>query len=358
MWAVQFLLFLFLMLTHGPTTVYLAIAYLFAAISVAYMKRTKAIDCRINANVPMALTIMAGTLLTNPSLINIMKISVTGFSISAFQPALINAIGLHGLQTQPFGSNFLGMERLGSNYFLPETIRLFVLAASLAVTLWGIWRIVKTKKYDALNIFLIGGFFATSVLTAGNIIYPSLNLGDRSFLYLVFGGVLLMRNFIPDGFSFSGFSNFGRIKSLLKVWPHVLIAFLVLAPLANGIAYHYNNGINFSAPQYRDGYIFLVGHADQVVVFSHRDNHGMVFYRDTFWQRSYAHMAFVSLKSFDPGNPIPQQSDTCIIVAEPTQWAYRLVEMDSTLDGIQRYADSNMSRVYATTGYVVWYAPS
>jgi hypothetical protein len=359
MYAIQFLLFLFLMFTHGPTTIYLALAYFFATIILYYARSKKFADCRMNANIPLAIALLVGMLLTNPSAIRLIQITFAPINPIGYMPAGVNIIDIKGVPIFPVGVDFLGVERFGDNFFIPEIVRLVVLGISFVISAWGIWKIVKERRMDALNIFLVGAFVSMSLLTVGNILYPSLNMEDRSFLYLIFGGVILLNIIIPSRFTLSELLNTRKIKTRLRNGLLVLTVFLILAPMVNGLAYHYNNGIYFSAPQYTERDLFVMEHMSKITVFSYRDNHGLLLDGDRFAERQFWGIDFIDLKDFfareESGS---QQFRTCIVIAESTKWSYHLQEQDQDLARVTSFANSNMNLVYTTVGNSVWFAQS
>ena len=356
-YAAQIAIFALLMFTHGPTTFYLALTYFFSVAMCAILRRKRYAVGKINACFGLSLVFLAGSIFANPIIFKLIDNILAEFNIVLFTTSGASALNLRNVfafdslnPTEYLGA--LGLDRLGGNYMVPESIRLLVLGVACAVYAWGSYVVIKQRRFDAYNIFLIGGFASVLLLFAGNFLFASLNLVDRAFLFMEFGAVLMLRNLLPTNYSL-----LANIKSLKnaprKATISLFLVFVMVLPAFNGLAYYYNVGINFTAPQNEDRNLFLMQHSGQMVVFSHRDNHGLTLPRYSFEERIYRGKIYFSLNHFAPGGE-KNYTDACVVISEATVWAYWLQDEDDALSNLMSYCDGCMNKVYSSPGNIIW----
>jgi hypothetical protein len=196
----QMLLFTYLMFTHGPTTIYIALVYAFATVMHHALRKTKKDRSGLNVGLPVAIYFLASMMVCNPLINQLVSNTLSEVRLLSLIP---NAIGVNGGGAPLFIPDLAGLpglERLGGNFLFAEVIRLYVLTVFLAISVYGTCRMLKTKDFSGLNILTIGSFFVTGLFGVGSILYPSLNMTDRSFLYLGMGSTLMMIYLLPDDF--------------------------------------------------------------------------------------------------------------------------------------------------------------
>ncbi|MBW1886743.1 MAG: hypothetical protein JRI52_00130 [Deltaproteobacteria bacterium] len=345
-YLIQILLFSFLMVTHGPSTLYIGIAYGVAAFLNYALKSTRQERKGLNVCLPVGTYLIVGALLFNPIIFKIVSITFSGagmLSITTMVPG--DSFSLNN-------SLIMGLERLGGSYVLAEFIRLGVLGLFLLITLVGIFRIFKKRDFGGINIFILGGVVATGFFFAGSILYPSLNFGDRAFLYLGIGGILMGIYLLPVDFS-------ERLRSFRKpdkrTMVSLLIIIILLSPTVGALAYHYNQGVYFTAPQNQERYVFISEHTEVAVVYSHWENHGLVLNRRAFEVKVFDNLETRILVDFDPNEPFLYPEGTFVVISESTEWFYSLEERTDELQAIMDYCDQEMNKVYSSPGNSVWY---
>ncbi|MFO7618157.1 MAG: hypothetical protein R6W91_00605 [Thermoplasmata archaeon] len=353
--VIQILLFSFLVITHGPYTLYFTMAYLFTSILHWFFRRRVWAEATVNISIPTAVLFTAGMLLMNPSITMRVKSIITWLSPLSAKVSYVNMVNVSHSIPEHLGYGTLGMERFGTNYIIPETLRILVLASCMIATLWCVWVIIKKKKMDSMNLFLLGATGSFLFFTVGNIIFPVMNLGDRSFLYLIFGSILLLRNIVPSDFSLSGLLRVKRQNTAMKNILAILTILLILSPLANGLTYHYHNGIYFTAPQYADRHLYLYEHSPHSIVYFYRDNSYALYGVNRIGVSLPASVIAQSTYWFYPEDPKLGQYPTFIVMAEPTKWSYSIFGEDSNMQVMMAYTSEEMSLVYSSIGTSVWY---
>jgi hypothetical protein len=347
----QILLFSFLMVTHGPTTIYIALAYAFTVFMHYGLKSTRQNRACLNVSMPIAVYFLIGMSIFNPMVFHLFYSTFGNLGIQATinYSSTISEIGIFNLGIRQVG--FLGIERLGGNYALAEFIRLYVLGIFTLIALFGTFKMFKKKEFTGLNIFIIGGFLATGLFTIGNILYPSLNLGDRSFLYLGFGGVFMSIYLLPEDFE-------NRLKEIWKLnkmkFMPMLVILIFLSPIMGSLAYHYNQPFYYQLPQNEYRQLFIINHSNSAFIYSYWDNSGLI--TNKMEQEGYVPGEFIyfSLIDFNPTSPTIDQG-TFIVVADSTEFMYKWDEKADEYNAIILYCNENMNQVYSSPGNSVWF---
>jgi hypothetical protein len=217
---------------------------------------------------------------------------------------------------------------------------------------FGTYLIFKRKEFTGLNIFIISGFLATGLISIGNILYPSLNLGDRTFLYLGLGGLLMLIYLLPKDI-ISKLKDFRKPnKTTLK---SALIIIILCSPIIGSVAYHYNQGIYFQPPQNEDRYIFTIQHVNSATIYNYWDNHGLIINNIPREGNASGELINLNLIDFNPEFPILDKNGTVIVVADSTEFMYIWDEMTDDYEAILSYSNKEMNKVYSSPGNSVWY---
>ncbi len=346
----QLLLFSFLMFTHGPTTIYIALAYAFTAFMHYGLKSTKTARTSLNTYMPVAIYFLIGMSILNPLFYNLI---FSMFSNLGLQAVINCKVNIHGIGIFNSGiqqAGILGVERLGGNFAMAELMRLYVLGIFAFIASFGTFQMFKKKEFTGLNLFILGGFLSTGILTIGNILYPSLNMGDRSFLYLGFGSILMLIYLLPDDIK-------NRLKGLGRIdktkFMSALIILIMLSPMIGSLAYHYNQAGYFQSPQDEERYSFTVGHVDSAYVYRYWDNQVYINY---IWERhAPGKLIFLRLIDFNPDSPTLDSGGTFIVISDSTCFMFKLEERTEHFNEILHYCDGDMNRVYSSPGNSVWY---
>jgi hypothetical protein len=114
----QILLFSFLMFTHGPTTIYIALIYAFVVFIHHGLKSTKQSRISLNISMPVAAYFVIGMMIFNPMVSHLIftTIGSWGMQASITHIPYISDFEIFNLGIQQTG--VLGLERLGGNFAL------------------------------------------------------------------------------------------------------------------------------------------------------------------------------------------------------------------------------------------------
>lgn len=346
-YLLQILFFIFLMFSHGPTTLYVMFTYVFVLFFYFILRRKNLIEDKLNVNVFTGAFFIIGTVLTNPTLAN---------KIPIFNTTTVTSNSLFINYSEQI-TNIFGLERLGNNYLLPETIRMLVIGLCGLIYLIAMYSILRKKRFDNLNLFLIGAFFSTFILSVGNYLWPSLNMTDRTFLYIEFGAIIMIIYLIQNDWKFLRKFNMKTLMQTCKKRPiSILILMLLLAPAINSIAYNYNQGVYFLAPQYQERHLFLMEHTNSAIFYSYRAYDGVILENDSLDYVTFENKTFIDLHYFNTEDPNIHVNETFIVMVEPTMWSYLIQEDDASLNDLLAFADENMNKVYSSPENQIWFA--
>ncbi|MFH0815927.1 MAG: hypothetical protein V1934_03820 [Methanobacteriota archaeon] len=350
--AIQVLLFTLLIFTHGPTAIYFALTYAFIVFMHRLLIFAKKSPSELNVSAPVAAYFLVGMVLTNPMISHLASVTFNGGNSLS---VLANAIGVSAGGAGPFSPGQVGLpglERVGGHFLIPELIRLCVLGAFFALSVFGTFKMFKNGDFRGTNLLAMGSFAATGIFSIGNILFPSMNMGDRSFLYLSLGSVIMVIYLLREGFPKVRWTpGADKRKALVTL----VLALLMLSPAIGAIAYHYNQGSYFTPPQNRDRYLYTIWHANAGSVYSYGDNHGIMFSKRPFIELGVGEMYLLSLVDFDPQSPRLNQAGTYFVFTDSSLWHYTWEERPDDYQAIQNYCETNCDLVYCSPGNVVYY---
>jgi len=266
---IQAILFTFLMLTHGPLTIYIVPAYAVTVFLHYGLKSTRNSRAHLNVSMPLAVCFIIGMSIFNPLFNHLFFATLDKFGLSATMAYcnVFSGMGYFNPGLQPIG--LLGLERLGGNYAVSEFIRMYVLGVFALIAFFGTLSIFKNKKFTGVNMFILGGFFSTGIFLVGSLFYPSLNMTDRAFLYLEFGSVLMLIFLLPDDFihKLKEFCEIDKSKAF-----NIFIILILLSPAIGSLAYHYNQQGYFQPPQNEGRSAFTLTHVESAHIYQYWDN--------------------------------------------------------------------------------------
>jgi hypothetical protein len=350
--VIQVLLFTILIFTHGPTAIFFALTYAFVAFMHRLMIFAKQTPGGLNVSAPVAAYFLVGMVLTNPMIYRLASITFDGGASLSFiaQAVSVPATGTGLLWQAQLGLPGLG--RVGGHFIVPELIRLCVLGAFFALSAYGTSVMLKKRDFGGINLLAMGGFAATGIFSVGNVLFPSMNLGDRSFLFLGISTVLMMLFLMRGGFPpIRWKAEPDKRKALVGL----LLALLMLSPAAGVVAYHYNQGIHFTPPQNEDRFLWTAWHADAGSAYTQSDNHGIAFSRRPFVELGAGEMYELGLENFQPRDPVIHQDGTFFVFTDSSRWYFTWEEKLDDYRAILDYCEAECDMVYSSPGNIVYY---